>query len=61
MSSAQLPSYFVGYSEHKETRALAQKQAGGAFNLKTYHDKVLSYGSPPGRFVRQLMFGEPIA
>ncbi len=59
VSSAQLPSYFVGYSEHKATRALAEKRGG--FNLKTYHDKVLSYGSPPGRFVRQLMFDEPIA
>ncbi|HZZ36746.1 MAG TPA: DUF885 domain-containing protein [Caulobacteraceae bacterium] len=59
VSSAQLPSYFVGYSEHKAIRAQAEK--AGGFNLKAYHDKVLSFGSPPGRFVRQLMFNEPIA
>jgi uncharacterized protein (DUF885 family) len=59
VSSAQLPSYFVGYSEHKATRAMAERQPG--FSLKAYHDKVLSFGSPPGRFVRQLMFDEAIA
>src|SRR6185503_6113115 len=61
VSSAQLPSYFVGYSEHKAIRAEAEKRAGAAFNLKGYHDKVLSFGSPPARFVRQLMFDEAIA
>jgi uncharacterized protein (DUF885 family) len=59
VSSAQLPSYFVGYSEHKAIRAMAEQRGG--FNLKAYHDKVLSFGSPPARFVRQLMFDEPIA
>ncbi len=32
-----------------------------AFNLLKYHDAVLSHGSLPARFVRALMFNEPIA
>jgi uncharacterized protein (DUF885 family) len=61
LSSAQLPSYFVGVAEHDALRAEAQRRAGASFNLKRYHDQVLSYGSPPVRFARQLMFNEAVA
>jgi uncharacterized protein (DUF885 family) len=61
LSSTQLPSYFVGVTEHDALRAEAEKRWGSGFNLKAYHDKVLSYGSPPGRYVRALMFDEAIA
>lgn len=60
LSSTQLPSYFVGVAEHDETRAEAEKRWGKSFSLKRYHDKVLSHGSPPMRFARALLFGEPI-
>jgi uncharacterized protein (DUF885 family) len=60
LSSAQLSTYFVGYQEHADLRAEAQKRGGTHFNLKAYHDQVLSYGSPPVRFVRELMFDEPV-
>jgi len=60
LSSAQLPVYFVGAQEHFALRAEAEQRAGGAFNLREYHDKVLSYGSPPVRFVRELMFDLPV-
>lgn len=60
LTSAQLPVYFVGALEHFALRAEAEQRAGGAFNLREYHDKVLSYGSPPVRFVRELMFDLPI-
>lgn len=60
VSSAQLPTYFVGWSEHHALRADAQQHAGDSFNLKTYHDTVLSFGSPPVRYTRALMFDEPI-
>jgi uncharacterized protein (DUF885 family) len=43
-----------------ETRAEAMRRQGSAFNLKRYHDGILSYGSPPGRFARQLLLDEPI-
>jgi uncharacterized protein (DUF885 family) len=58
LSSAQLPTYFVGYSEWRDLRAEAQRRPG--FNLRRFHDRALSFGSPPVRFVRQLMFDEPI-
>lgn len=60
LSSAQLSTYFVGYQEHADMRATAERRAGAAFNLKAYHDQALSYGSPPVRFVKELMFDEPI-
>ena len=60
LTSAQLPTYFVGYSEHMDLLHEMQKRDGDKFNLKAYHDKVLSYGSPPVRFARELMLDEPI-
>ena len=60
LSSAQLPVYFVGAQEHFALRAEAEQRAGASFRLREYHDQVLSFGSPPVRFVRELMFGLPI-
>jgi uncharacterized protein (DUF885 family) len=60
LTSAQLSTYFVGYLEHADLREAAEHRLGDKFSLKRYHDQVLSYGSPPGRFVRALMFDEPI-
>jgi uncharacterized protein (DUF885 family) len=60
LTSAQLPTYFVGAQEHMALRAEAEQKLGGAFNLKQYHDQVLSYGSPPVRFARALLFDLPI-
>jgi len=60
LSFTQLSTYFVGFQEHLETRAEAQRRQGAGFNLKAYHDGVLAFGSPPGRFARQLLLEEPI-
>jgi uncharacterized protein (DUF885 family) len=60
LTSAQLPTYFVGAQEHMALRAEAEQKLGTAFDLKGYHDKVLSYGSPPVRYARALMFDLPI-
>jgi uncharacterized protein (DUF885 family) len=60
LTSAQLPVYFVGAREHMALRAEAEQRLGAAFNLQEYHDRVLSFGSPPVRFVRQLLFDLPI-
>ncbi len=59
LGSTQLPSYFVGFTEHSDLRAAAEKRPG--FTVKGYHDAVLSFGSPPARYVRALLFDEPIA
>jgi uncharacterized protein (DUF885 family) len=60
LTSAQLPTYFVGVQEHFDLRKAVEAKQGSAFNLKAYHDQVLSYGAPPVRFVRELMLGEDI-
>ena len=52
-SSTQLSTYFVGTIEHDAMRAAAEKKWGATFNLKNYHDTVLSFGSPPVKYVRQ--------
>ncbi|MBH1668079.1 DUF885 domain-containing protein [Stenotrophomonas maltophilia] len=60
LTSAQLPTYFVGAQEHFDTRKAVQERLGDKFNLKAYHDQMLSYGAPPVRFARQLMLDQPI-
>ena len=60
LSSTQLSTYFVGYQEHSDLRAEAERRRGDKFDIKAYHDQVLSFGSPPVRFVRALVFDEPI-
>lgn len=60
LTSAQLPTYFVGAQEHFDMRKAVEQQQGAKFDVKAYHDQVLSYGAPPVRFVRQMMLGEVI-
>jgi uncharacterized protein (DUF885 family) len=60
LSSAQLPTYFVGVQEQLDLRHAMEAKLGDRFNLKAYHDQVLSYGAPPVRYVRELMLDEPI-
>ncbi|MCP4300575.1 MAG: DUF885 domain-containing protein, partial [Gammaproteobacteria bacterium] len=60
LTSAQLSTYFVGYQEHLEMRAAVEELWGDEFTIRRYHDQVLSYGSPPVRFVRALMLNEEI-
>ncbi len=55
LTSAQLSTYFVGATEHLDLRAAEQKKLGNDFNLKKYNDQVISYGSPPLKYVRELM------
>ncbi len=60
LSSVQLLSYFTGFSEHMALRVEAKRRWGKGYSLRRYNDKVLSYGSPPVKFVRELMFGLPV-
>jgi uncharacterized protein (DUF885 family) len=60
LTSAQLSTYFVGYQEHAEMRRAVEAEWGDEFTLRRYHDQALSYGSPPVKFIRALMLGEPI-
>jgi len=60
VTSTQLATYFVGFQEHLALREEARQRWGAAFNLKRYHDTALAFGSPPARYVRELMFDLPI-
>ncbi len=55
LTSSQLSTYFVGVTEHLELREKAKAKAGESFDLKKYNDQVISYGSPPVKYVRELM------
>ena len=60
LTSGQLPTYFVGLQEHLALREEAKQRWGREFTIKRYHDAVLAHGSPPIRYVRQLIFDLPI-
>ena len=55
LTSTQLSTYFVGVSEHLDLREKARAKAGASFDLRKYNDTVLSFGSPPVKYVRELM------
>ncbi len=55
LTSAQLSTYFVGVSEHLALREAAKKKLSNGFDLKKYNDQVISYGSAPVKYVRELM------
>jgi uncharacterized protein (DUF885 family) len=60
LTSAQLSTYFVGTVEHFDLRRDVEHTWGAKFDLKTYHDRILSYGSPPVQYVRALVLNEEI-
>ncbi len=55
LTSAQLSTYFVGVTEHLDLRDRAKSKAGASFDQKKYNDQVISFGSPPVKYVRELM------
>ena len=60
LTATQLSTYFVGYLEHIALRQKLEQEWGDEFTLKRYHDTILSFGSPPTRYVRALILGEPV-
>ena len=55
LSSTQLSTYYVGNMEINELRRAAEEKEGGGFDLKEFHNEVLSFGSPAPRYVAELM------
>lgn len=60
LGSIQLLSYFTGYSEHVALRKEAEQRWGAQFDEREYHDRLLSYGSPPAKYARALLFDLPV-
>jgi uncharacterized protein (DUF885 family) len=55
LTSSQLSTYFVGVTEHLDLRERAMARDGAKFNIKAYNDAVLSFGSPPVKYVREML------
>ena len=58
VSQVQLCSYFAGYTEIYDFREMLKKEKGTNFNLKQFHEKFLSYGSAPVKYIKELMLKE---
>jgi uncharacterized protein (DUF885 family) len=52
LTSAQLTTYYYGFTEFMKLREAAVKRPG--FSERAYHDRILSWGSPAMKFVREL-------
>jgi uncharacterized protein (DUF885 family) len=53
LSSGQLTHYFYGFTELLKLRRAAAAKPG--FTERAYHDRLLSFGSPPIKYLRMLM------
>jgi uncharacterized protein (DUF885 family) len=58
VSSVQLCSYFTGFTEIYELRELLKERMEDKFDLKTFHEKFLSYGSAPVKHIKTMMISE---
>jgi len=55
LTQVQLCSYFTGYTEIYDFREELKKKMGNAFDLKAFHEKFLSYGSAPVKYIAEMM------
>jgi len=55
VTQVQLCCYFTGFTEIYEFRQSLKNSMGNNFNLKQFHEKFLSYGSAPVKYIKQLM------
>ncbi len=55
LSSTQLSTYYVGNMEINGLRQAYEKKAGDKFDLKDFHNEVLSFGSPAPKYVAELL------
>ena len=58
LSQVQLSSYFTGYTEIYALREELKRKQGRDFDLKAFHEKFLSYGSAPVKYIRGLMLNQ---
>jgi len=55
LTSAQLSTYFVGYSEVMDIREAYEAKHGPIADWRAFHDALLSFGSPPARYLPALL------
>jgi len=58
LTSTQLSTYFVGFQEVFGLYQDYKKQKGEEFSLKEFNQKLLSHGSPPTKYLREIMLEE---
>jgi uncharacterized protein (DUF885 family) len=59
ITSTQLSTYFVGFTELMDILLDTKDLEKDKFTLKSFNDRVLSFGTIPPRDVRRLMFAAP--
>jgi uncharacterized protein (DUF885 family) len=57
LTQVQLCSYFTGFYEIYNFRDKVKRKQGDKFQIKAFNDKLLSFGSPPVKYIEK-MFGE---
>jgi len=55
LSSTQLSTYYVGNIEINNIRKAWEAKMDGEVNMREMHDRMLSFGSPAARYVKELM------
>ena len=55
VSQVQLCSYFTGLSDILALREAYKNKLGDKYSLKDFHEKFLSYGSAPVKYIREVM------
>lgn len=60
LSFTQLSTYMVGYLEHKDLQTEVNQVWGEQYTARKYHDKLLSFGSPPVKYARSLLLELPV-
>jgi len=55
LSSTQLSTYYVGSVEVNDLRRAYEAKHKGKIDMKQMHDAMLSFGSPPAKYVKEMM------
>ncbi|MBN1239919.1 MAG: DUF885 domain-containing protein [Gammaproteobacteria bacterium] len=55
LTSTQLSTYFVGFSEVMDIRRAYASKHGGIEDFRELHDRMLAFGSPPAKYVKAAM------
>jgi len=58
LSSTQLSSYYVGSTEIFDLKEKYMEKMGEDFDLKVFHESLLSHGSPPVMYLTELLLSE---
>jgi len=58
LSQVQLCSYFTSFKEIYEFREQLKTKQRAKFDLKQFHEKFLSYGSAPVKYIKELMLAD---